>query len=111
MRVARHDRQVRPNFKTKAHDMNAQKTMDSRSVLAGFVMGAIAVLCLGAALRHGNQPGRFLLGVGEGQTAYVIDTVSGQVWQKDDHNRKEFFGPKAEERDFESRSAAMEPKP
>lgn len=52
------------------------------------------MLCLGAALRHGNQPGRFQLGVGDGQTAYVIDTVSGQVWEKQDLNQKEFIAPK-----------------
>jgi hypothetical protein len=62
-------------------------------------MGATALLCLGAALRHGNQPGRFQLGVGEGPTAYVIDTVSGQVWQKG-ANQQEFFAPKAQEKNF-----------
>jgi hypothetical protein len=38
--------------------------------------------------------------VGDGQTAYVIDTVSGQVWQKEDLKQKEFFAPKAEESKF-----------
>ena len=76
------------------------KTIDTRSLLTGLFMGILAVLCLGAALRHGNQPGRFQLGVGDGQTAYVIDTVSGQVWQKEDLKQKEFFAPKAEEGKF-----------
>ena len=63
-------------------------------------MGATALLCLGAALKHGNQPGRFQLGVGDGQTAYVIDTVSGQVWQKAGTPPGEFLAPKAQEKNW-----------
>ncbi len=70
------------------------KTIEIRSLLCGVLMGAIAVLCLGAALQHNNQPGRFLLKTGEAQTAFIIDTVTGQVWEKD--RSKEFFAPKAE---------------
>ena len=73
------------------------KTIDTRNLLTGLFLGAIAVLCLGAALRHGNQPGRFQMGIGDGQTAYVIDTVSGQVWQKEDLRQEEFLAPKSEE--------------
>ena len=72
------------------------KTIEIRSLLCGVLVGAIAVLCLGAALKHSNQPGRFLLRTGEAQTAFVIDTVTGQVWEKDLRS-KEFFMPKAEE--------------
>jgi hypothetical protein len=70
------------------------KPIDPRNMLTGIFLGVLVVLCLGAALRHGNQPGRFQLGVGDGQTAYVIDTASGQVWEKQDLNQKEFFAPK-----------------
>ena len=45
-------------------------------------------------MQHNTQPERFLLETGEAQTAFVIDTVTGQVWQKDTH--KEFFALKAE---------------
>jgi hypothetical protein len=40
------------------------------------------------------------LGIGDGQTAYVIDTVSGQVWQKDELKQQEFLAPKAQESKF-----------
>lgn len=63
-------------------------------------MGALVVLSLGASLKHRNEPGRFQLAVGDGRTAYVIDTVSGQVWEKIYRNDKAeagFFAPKAEE--------------
>lgn len=76
------------------------KVIDPRSLLTGLLLGAITVLCLGAALRHGNQPGRFQLGIGDGQTAYVIDTVSGQVWQKEELKQQEFLAPKAQESKF-----------
>ena len=76
------------------------KVIDPRSLLTGLVLGATTVLCLGAALRHTNQPGRFQLGVGDGQTAYVIDTVSGQVWQKEELKQQEFLAPKAQESKF-----------
>lgn len=76
------------------------KMIDTRSLLTGLLLGAITVLGLGAALRHGNQPGRFQLGVGNGQTAYVIDTVSGQVWQKEELKQQEFLAPKAQESKF-----------
>jgi hypothetical protein len=76
------------------------KPIHTQSLLTGIFLGFLAVLCLGAALRHGNEPGRFQLGVGDGQTAYVIDTASGQVWQKQDVNQEEFFEPKATERVF-----------
>jgi hypothetical protein len=76
------------------------KPIHTRSLLTGVFLGVLVVLCLGAALRHGNQAGRFQLGVGDGQKAYVIDTVSGQVWEKQDLNQKEFFAPKAEESKF-----------
>lgn len=70
------------------------KMIDPRSLLTGLVLGATTVLCLGAALRHTNQPGRFQLGVGDGQTAYVIDTVSGQVWQKKNSSSRSFSRPR-----------------
>lgn len=70
-------------------------------MLAGLILGAIAVLCLGAALKHENQTGRFRLEVGEGFTAYVIDTVTGQVWERNVTGSKdEFYLPKAEKRTF-----------
>jgi hypothetical protein len=90
------DRQQQP-AKKKTWIMN--KAIDTRSLFTGFVMGALALLCLGAALKHGNQPGRFQLGVGDGQ-AYVIDTVSGQVWQRGGTSQQEFFAPKAQEKNF-----------
>ncbi|MHC1769094.1 MAG: hypothetical protein AB9869_33230 [Verrucomicrobiia bacterium] len=71
------------------------KTIEIRSLLCGVLVGAIAVLSLGAALKHNDQTGRFLLETGEAQTAFIIDTVTGQVWEKG--NRTEFFAPKAEE--------------
>jgi hypothetical protein len=76
------------------HQFAMNKTIEVRSLLCGVVVGAIAVLCLGAALKHNNQIGRFLLETGQAQTAFIIDTVTGQVWQKDSH--KDFFAPKAE---------------
>ncbi len=76
-----------------------RKPIETRSLTMGIMVGTIAVLCIGATLRHSNQSGRFQLGIGDGQTAYVIDTVSGQVWQKNVHN-KEFFAPKAEASKF-----------
>lgn len=76
------------------------KVIDPRSLLTGLVLGAITMLCLGAAVRHTNQTGRFQLGVGDGQIAYVIDTVSGQVWQKEELKKQEFLAPKARESTF-----------
>jgi hypothetical protein len=64
------------------------------------VVGGITILSIGATLTHSNQPGRFQLGVGEGEKAYVIDTVSGQVWERDVHKYREFIEPKAAEAKF-----------
>jgi hypothetical protein len=77
---------------TTTHIMNT--SINTRNLFTGLFLGVLVMLCLGAALRHGNQPGRFQLGVSDGQTAYVIDTVSGQVWQKE-LNQKDFLAPKA----------------
>lgn len=71
------------------------RTIEIRSLLCGVLVGAIAVLCLGAALKPNNQTGRFLLETGELQTAFIIDTVTGQVWENG--NLQQFFAPKAEE--------------
>jgi hypothetical protein len=71
-----------------------------RSLCCGVLVGAIAVLCLGAALKPNNQTRRFLLETGETQTAFIIDTVTGQVWEKGNPNPQKFFAPKAEEAKF-----------
>ena len=77
-----------------------KKTNEVRSLLLGVAVGIVTIVGIGATLKHTNQPGRFQLGVGEGDRAYVIDTISGQVWERDARKLKEFTEPKAVEFKF-----------
>ncbi len=70
-----------------------------KNTLIGFVLGVIVTATLGATLTHYHEVGRFQIAAGDGNTAYVIDTVSGQVWSRipsAPHYAKEFEKPKAE---------------
>ena len=73
---------------------------ENRFLAIGIVLGIVGSVTTGATLKHRNETGRFLLKTGETDRAYVIDTMTGQVWDrggKADH-RKIFYAPKAESR-------------
>ena len=65
----------------------------------GFALGVIVTASLGAALQHTNEVGRFQIAAGDNNSAYVVDTVTGQVWSRSGSASKtsaEFNLPKAE---------------
>jgi hypothetical protein len=55
---------------------------NSKNIIVGFMLGVIATASLGAALKHRNEIGRFQIAAGDSADAYVVDTVTGQVWSK-----------------------------
>ncbi|MDA7633078.1 hypothetical protein N8766_03130 [bacterium] len=55
--------------------------ISSKNIIVGFMLGVIATASLGAALKHKNEIGRFQIAAGN-TDAYVVDTVTGQVWSK-----------------------------
>jgi hypothetical protein len=61
------------------------------------------LLGLGAALKHNKEVDRFQVSGGGDNNAYVVDTVTGQVWSRRSLSTKhgaEFALPKAEEPKF-----------
>ena len=62
--------------------------MNTRLDVKSLVIGALIMLCItltiGASSRTSSAPAaRFQLALpGEGSSAYVIDTTTGQVWEK-----------------------------
>lgn len=78
--------------------MNISK--EKRFLALGITLGIIGTLTTGAGLQHRNEIGRFLLKTGGEGTAYVIDTITGQVWSRgiNAEQRKRFHEPKAESR-------------
>ena len=54
---------------------------DLKSFLIGVVLTALAFFTLGAAKDESSQVGRFLTETNRNHV-FVIDTVTGQVWEK-----------------------------
>ncbi len=52
-----------------------------KSIIIGLALGLLTAGALGAGLIHDQQAGRFQLSTNEGH-AFVLDTVTGQVWEK-----------------------------
>ncbi len=75
--------------------MNNQTS--TKNIVIGFVLGVVATATLGAALKQNNEVGRFQVSAGA-HVAYVVDTVTGQVWASG--NSSTFKAPKAENRKF-----------
>lgn len=55
--------------------------VDVKSVVMGLALGAAVVLALGAAVNVEPQVKRYAIGASETH-AFVLDTVTGQVWEK-----------------------------
>ena len=59
------------------------KTIDTKSVLIGLLFGICAVLALGAASGKQVDVGRYQIACPDNQaTCFVVDTTTGQVWQR-----------------------------
>jgi len=70
----------------------------TKNIVIGFTLGLIVTLSLGAALKNNNEVSRFQIAAGD-HNAYVVDTVTGQVWSTID-GYKAFRDPKAEPKGF-----------
>ena len=55
--------------------------LDVKSVVVGLVVGAVVVFSLGAGVNLEPQVKRYAIAGNEGH-AFVLDTVTGQVWEK-----------------------------
>lgn len=76
-----------------------QRSWDGRSFAIGAFAGAVCVAAFGAAQTPTPEVGRFQISAARaGSTnsdAYVVDTVTGQVWSNDSgHREKAFYVPK-----------------
>ncbi len=58
------------------------KTIDTKSLLIGLLFGVCTLLALGAASGKQEEVGRYNITSGDTNECYVIDTKTGQVWQK-----------------------------
>jgi hypothetical protein len=59
------------------------KTIDTKSVLIGLLFGVCALLALGAASGNQVDVGRYQIACPDNQaTCFVVDTKTGQLWQK-----------------------------
>jgi hypothetical protein len=70
-------------------------TWDSKSLLAGLLLGLLVAIGLGAAqaIPPGIRPAvdRFEIETGDGGRAYILDTATGQLWQA---GQPDFLSPK-----------------
>jgi hypothetical protein len=72
------------------------KTIEIKSMFLGLLVGVVAFVAIGAALKAGDTAGRYQIVAGPNR-AYVLDTATGQVWQKmitDVVNDEDFAKPK-----------------
>ncbi len=77
--------------------MNNQTS--SKNIIIGFALGVIITATLGATLKHNNEVGRFQIAAGANEDAFVVDTVTGEVWSRRPSATRsavEFNLPKAE---------------
>lgn len=58
------------------------KTIDTKSLLIGLLFGVCILLTLGAASGKQEEVGRYNIASGHQGTCFVIDTKTGQVWQR-----------------------------
>ena len=59
------------------------KAIDTKSVLIGLLFGISVLLAMGAASGRQAEIGRYQIACPDQQTTcFVIDTTTGQVWQK-----------------------------
>ena len=59
------------------------KTIDTKSVLIGLLLGACVLLALGAATGNRADIGRYQIACPDQQTTcFVIDTTTGRVWYR-----------------------------
>ncbi len=73
------------------------KSIDLKSLLIGSLLVLLVMCALGAAPRllPPNSVGRFtIVTTHVYQNAYVLDTVTGQVWERESRSSEEFFAPK-----------------
>lgn len=71
----------------------------NKNIFLGFLLGVAVSATLGAALKPHQEWGRYQVAAGDGNTAYVIDTATGQIWSRipsSAHYAKDFEQPKAE---------------
>ena len=61
-----------------------KKQLDIKSMLIGILLSLCCVFALGATTSTNSNPnGRFQLATpGEGNNVYIIDTTTGEVWEK-----------------------------
>ena len=59
------------------------KKIDIKSLLVGMILGVCVLLALGAATGKQADIGRYQVACPDhASTCYVIDTTTGQVWQR-----------------------------
>ena len=59
------------------------KSIDTKSLIVGLLLGLCAVFAAGAASGRQNGRGRYRIArPGSGSTFMVIDTQTGQVWHR-----------------------------
>lgn len=69
------------------------RTVDAKSILIGLVLGLCIFLALGAADGRDASIGRYQIACPDSQnTCFVIDTRTGQVWQRYSDGRGNQYG-------------------
>jgi len=72
-------------------------SIEGKSFLIGGLLVLVAVCAMGGLpLIHGSYNGRFSLVAPDGDQAYVIDTVTGQVWGEHYPDSRAFWPSKLE---------------
>jgi hypothetical protein len=73
------------------------KTIDTKSVLIGLLFGVCILLTLGAARGKLEDVGRYEIACpGQPNTCFVIDTTTGQLWQKHSRSSTNSYGSPVE---------------
>ena len=69
------------------------KTIDTKSLLIGLLLGVCILLVLGAGTGKQADIGRYQVACPDNQTTcFVIDTTTGQVWQRYSKSSGQDFG-------------------
>ena len=69
------------------------KTINTRSFLIGLLFGICTLLALGAASGKQEDIGRYQIACPDNQrTCFVLDTTTGQVWQRYSQGRGANYG-------------------